>query len=134
MAEVVFYLIQTQIRLLDLACRICRKSLATGQTPLLVLFDQQAVLQQFDALLWEFDATSFIPHDIDDATSPICLSLTIPAQFRGSCLNLGQQLLNYPDFQRILEIVDNTDDAKVQARERFKAYRRLGSEPVIHQM
>ena len=134
MPEVGFYLIQSAIQPLDLACRICRKSLQTAQTPLLVKFDDTQLLQQFDALLWQFDASSFIPHDVDVTDSPICLSLHIPAHFQGSCLNLGNSILDYAGFQRILEIVENTELAKIAGRERFKAYRALGIEPVIHQV
>lgn len=134
MAEVGFYLIQQQIRQVDLACRICRKSIQAAQQPLLVKFDDLDALQQFDALLWQFDATSFVAHDIDDLNSPICLSLTLPEQFSGDCLNLGQAIIDPHRFQRVLEIVENTDSAKMAGRERFKAYRALGIEPVTYQV
>lgn len=134
MADVGFYLIQSQIRQLDLACRICRKSIQTSQQPLLVKFDDINALQQFDALLWQFDASSFVAHDVDDLNSPICLSLTLPEQFDGDCLNLGQELVDPQRFLRVLEIIENTEAAKVAGRERFKAYRALGIEPVTHQV
>jgi DNA polymerase-3 subunit chi len=134
MAEVGFYLIQNQIRQVDLACRICRKSIQAAQHPMLVKFDDVDAMQQFDALLWQFDATSFVAHDVDNLNSPICLSLTLPEQFDGACLNLGQAIIDPQRFLRVLEIIENTESAKATGRERFKAYRALGIEPVTYQV
>ncbi len=134
MADVGFYLIQSQIPQVDLACRICRKSIQTAQQPLLVKFDDLDAMQQFDALLWQFDPASFVAHDIDSLHSPICLSLTLPEQFKGDCLNLGQAIVDPQRFGRVLEIIENTDAAKAAGRERFKAYRALGIEPVTYQV
>lgn len=134
MAEVSFYLIQQQIRQLDLACRICRKSIQSAQQPLLVKFDDAAQLQAFDLLLWQFDSSSFVAHDVDQINSPICLSLQIPEQFHGDCLNLGQQIVSPERFERILEIIENTEAAKMEGRNRFKAYRALGIKPLTHQV
>lgn len=134
MADVGFYLIQSQIRQVDLACRICRKSIQTAQQPLLVKFDELEIMQQFDALLWQFDPSSFVAHDIDNLTSPICLSLQLPEQFDGDCLNLGKTIVEPQRFGRVLEIIENTDTAKAAGRERFKAYRALGIEPVTYQV
>lgn len=134
MADVGFYLIQSQIRQVDLACRICRKSMQAAQQPLLVKFDEVEALQQFDAWLWQFDASSFVAHDIDNLHSPICLSLTLPEQFKGDCLNMGHGIIDPQRFARVLEIVENTASAKAAGRERFKAYRALGIEPVTYQV
>ncbi|XID74840.1 DNA polymerase III subunit chi [Alkanindiges sp. WGS2144] len=134
MAAVSFYLIQQQIGQLELACRICRKSAMTGRQSLLVKFDQQDVLQQFDDLLWQFDPSSFIPHDIDDPSSPICLSLQIPDNFSGICLNLGEGIVDPKRFEHVLEIVENDEPARAHSRMRFRAYREQGIEPVVHQV
>ena len=143
MADVSFYVIQTQISQAELACRICRKSFNTGQLPVLVKFEQQAELEQFDSLLWQFDAGSFIPHDVirndaaridDDSTSPIGLSMHVPENFQGICLNMGQHALEPTRFSRIIEIIENNTEARAAGRLRFKAYREQGIEPVTHQM
>ena len=139
MADVNFYVIKTQMTQAELACRICRKSISTGQTPVLVKFEQQAELEHFDSLLWQFDASSFVPHDvvenaIDHAASPICLSLHIPEQFQGICINLGQHAIDSTRFSRVIEIIENNTEARAAGRLRFKAYREQGIEPVTHQM
>ncbi len=139
MAELNFYIIQNDISQADLACRICRKSISTGQTPVLVKFEQQAELEHFDSLLWQFDPSSFVPHDvvenaIDHAASPICLSLHIPEQFQGICLNLGQHAIDSTRFSRVIEIIENHDAARAAGRVRFKAYREQGIEPITYRV
>ncbi len=139
MAELNFYIIQNDISQADLACRICRKSISTGQTPVLVKFEQQAELENFDSLLWQFDPSSFVPHDvvenaIDYAASPICLSLHIPEQFQGICLNLGQHAIDSTRFSRVIEIIENNDTARAAGRVRFKAYREQGIEPITYRV
>lgn len=130
MTQVSFYLMQDQQRQVDLACRLCRKTVQKETAAVLVLFDSQQQLERFDALLWQFDPSSFVPHDIDDFSSPICLTREIPAAFQGTCLNLSSSLIRHQQAQRILEIVENNEAAKVEGRQRFKAYRELGLEPV----
>ncbi len=144
MADVSFYVIQTQISQAELACRICRKSLSTGQLPVLVKFEQQAALEHFDNLLWQFDASSFVPHDflpndfvshdLENSKSPICLSLHIPEQFQGLCLNMGQHAVQAQRFSRVIEIIENMPTAREAGRLRFKAYREQGIEPITHQV
>lgn len=138
MADVSFYVIQTQISQAVLACRICRKSFNTRQLPVLVKFEKQAELEQFDSLLWQFDPSSFVPHDVvqveDDSTSPILLSLHVPEQFQGLCLNMGQNAVEPKRFRRVIEIIENNPEARAAGRLRFKAYREQGIEPVTHQV
>lgn len=139
MAELNFYIIQNDISQADLACRICRKSISTGQTPVLVKFEQQAELEHFDSLLWQFDPSSFVPHDVvenamDHAASPICLSLHIPEQFQGICINLGQHVIDPTRFGRVIEIIENNDTARAAGRVRFKAYREQGIEPITYRV
>lgn len=130
MAQVSFYLIQTQQRQAELACRVCRKTALVEKTPLLVTFSKAAELAQFDALLWQFEPSSFVAHDVDDPNSPICLSLTVPEKFKGFCLNFSEQALDHGRFDRVIEIIENNEQAKAIGRQKFKAYREQGIEPV----
>lgn len=127
--QVSFYLIQNQQRQVDLACRLCRKTLQKERQPVLILCENQEQLETLDALLWQFDPLSFVPHDIDDPTSPICLSCQLPSQFQGLCINLSGQAIQAAGMQRLLEIVENSETAKAAGRQRFKAYRSMGLEP-----
>lgn len=131
MAQVSFYILQTQQRQADFACRVCRKVATVEHIPLLVLFDHATALHAFDNALWQFDASSFVPHDVDDTLSPICLSQHIPNTFKGICLNLSAQQLDPLRFERVLEIIENNEDAKTIGRQKFKHYREHGAQPTI---
>lgn len=129
MTQVSFYLIQNQQRQADLACRLCRKTLQKERQSVLILCENRQQMETLDALLWQFDPLSFIPHDIDDPSSPICLSCQLPPQFQGICINLSGQAIQTGSVQRLLEIVENSESAKAEGRQRFKAYRSMGLEP-----
>lgn len=129
MTQVSFYLIQDEQRQAELACRLCRKTLQKDRQPVLILCKNQQQLDTLDTLLWQFDPLSFIPHDIDEPGSPICLSRQLPQQFQGICINLGGQAVQASSAQRIIEIVENSEAAKADGRQRFKAYRNMGLEP-----
>lgn len=129
MTQVSFYLIQNQQRQAELACRLCRKTLQKERQPVLILCENRQQMETLDALLWQFDPLSFIPHDIDYPSSPICLSCQLPPQFQGICINLSGQAIQTGNVQRLLEIVENSEIAKAEGRQRFKAYRSMGLEP-----
>lgn len=129
MTQVTFYLMQNEQRQADLACRLCRKIALTEKIPLLVKFSRQDQMEQFDALLWQFEAASFVPHDVDDIHSPICLSLQVPEQFSGCCINLGEDAVSMAKLDRVIEVIENNEAAKQLGRERFKTYRDMGIEP-----
>lgn len=130
MSQVSFYLIQTQQRQVELACRLCRKTAQVEKIPLLVKFDQASHLDQFDALLWQFEPSSFVAHDVDDPSSPICLSLKTFENVKGFCLNLSEQAIDHKLFDRVIEIIENNEQSKAIGRQKFKAYREQGIEPV----
>lgn len=128
-SPVAFYVIKTGLSPELLACRLCRRVGIAAKTPLFVRFSDVAALQAFDDLLWTFEASSFVPHSIDDVSAPICLGLIAPDQFVGCCLNLADDAADPARFERILEIIGSTDAARTQGRHRFRWYRQQGIEP-----
>ncbi len=121
------------------ACRLCQRALQEGLS-LYVWCETAETLAQFDQLLWTFQATSFIPHEIDDVTAPICLSTSLPDDLSAwagksvGCLNLTSSAVDSLGFERVLEIIASSDTAKAAGRERFKAYKQRGVTPVTHQI
>jgi DNA polymerase-3 subunit chi len=121
------------------ACRLCQRALSEGLA-LFVWCESPEQLAQFDQLLWTFQATSFIPHETDDASAPICLSVEHPeslAAWAGrpvGCLNLNSSAVDPIGFERVIEIIAGSDSAKASGRERFKAYKQRGITPVTHQI
>lgn len=121
------------------ACRLCQRALSEG-LPLFVWCESTESMKRFDQLLWTFQASSFIPHDIDDVNAPICLGLSIPESILKStdrkvgCLNLSQHAVDAQLFDRVLEIIEANDAAKIAGRERFKGYKTQGITPTTHQI
>ena len=120
------------------ACRLCQRALNEGLA-LFVWCASQEQMERLDQLLWTFQAASFVPHDIDDPTAPICLGLTVPdlflhAEQKVGCLNLTAQTIDATPFDRVLEIIEANDAAKIAGRERFKGYKQQGITPTTHQI
>ena len=128
-SPVAFYIVKTGLDPNLLACRLCRRVGIVAKTPLFVRFSDLAAMQAFNDLLWTFEVSSFVPHEIDDPTAPVCLGLQVPDQFAGCCLNLADDAADPARFERILEIIGDSDEARVQGRQRFRWYRQQGIEP-----
>lgn len=135
MARATFY---THVREPEqFACRLTQKAYCTGSRVLLWLADEPA-LQHFDALLWSFSASSFVPHIVWLPETPQ------PAIEQGVALACGPSLpavdadtvvLNLADVywceapqqpQRVLELVSDDLDGLAAARLRFRAYQAAG--------
>jgi len=121
------------------ACRLCQRALIEG-LPLFVWCETSEDLARFDQLLWTYQATSFVSHETDDPSAPICLSLTLPDDLSAwsgravGCLNLTSTAVAPLGFERVLEIIAGSDTAKAAGRERFKVYKQRGKTPVTHQI
>ena len=114
------------------ACRLLRKAAASG-TRVQVPADEDT-LRQFDQLLWTFSNIDFVPHCLQDApaqmleNSPILLTPQPQADAtRAILLNLGSGVAEgFEQFDRIIEIVCEDGDDKLQARNRWKRYAGAG--------
>ncbi len=121
------------------ACRLCQRALTEG-LQLFVWCESFESMERFDHLLWTFQAASFIPHAIDDPQAPICLGLAVPDVFLQStsqqigCLNLTHRTVDATQFDRVFEIIEASDAAKAEGRERFKQYKQQGIPPTTHQI
>ncbi|MFA7668826.1 MAG: DNA polymerase III subunit chi [Burkholderiaceae bacterium] len=118
------------------ACEVTRKQVGAGRR-LLVYTRNPARLAKFDRLLWQFDATAFVPHvalndPLADRT-PVLLTADAPGRALAAA---GVWLLNLdtecpPDanhYLRILEIVSHHPDDKAAARQRWRTYQETGLE------
>lgn len=133
MTEVFFY--SGSNDKLETACRLCAKALQQDMN-VVIYSPDEVLIDKLDGLLWTFSAVSFIPHSrISDDDSimtmtPIILSNQIPAgDHFDVLLNLDHQPPPQLDqFERIIEIADNSEDDKLAARERYRFYKDAGFE------
>lgn len=135
MAKTTFYTHVTDVP--PFACRLAQKAWFSGSR-VLIWLDNETALQHFDALLWLFEPTSFVPHSVWRGTG------AQPCQAQGVVLACGDRLpetasdtvvLNLAEVywcaapvppQRVLEIIGTDVDELAAARARFRAYQQAG--------
>lgn len=137
MTKVSFYLIEKKpLRQAELACRLCQQIIDKHRIWLYCADQQQC--EELNALLWNYESTSFLPHAIDQIAQPICISTQLPNPSFDVCLNfsktaLDPQKLRHSDIH-LIEIVEDNEQEKQLSREIFKQYRQFGLDPVIHRI
>ena len=143
MAQVDFYILsqpEEQDRMF-FACRLCEKAMAQG-LKIYIHTDSEQAAQEMDDLLWSYKPESFIPHAIVGIDEELDADEEIPV-FIGhgeNCdvsakllINLSQAIPGFHDrFERIAEIVPNSETAKSHLRERWNAYKEKGFELKHH--
>jgi DNA polymerase-3 subunit chi len=137
MAEISFYILPTQSqqeRYL-FTCKLIEKAYRSGCF-CYVLTDTAAQSQRIDDLLWTFRAGSFIPHqvytgDIPPVAQVLIGSLPPPAQWQKTVLNLSSHCT---EAERVLEILDDSEETKSVGRERYRHYREAGHTLSTHKI
>lgn len=141
-AEVVFYVLSShsQQQQQDFVCKLIEKIYRSEQfCYVLVDSDQQA--EQLDKLLWTFRAGSFIPHQIYQDSLPklertiLIGKNVIPEHWQAVIVNLSTA---YPPLktegQRILEILDSSEESRQAGRERYRHYQNCGVTITTHKL
>lgn len=114
-----------------LVCRLSNKAFRLGhQVYLHTCGEKQS--RYFDQLLWTFQAGSFIPHTVSNGqaeeNTPVLIGHQTPPESFGQVLiTLNPEVPTFfSNFERVVEIVDNGDEQKQLARQRFRFYRDRG--------
>lgn len=120
------------------ACRLAQKAWASGSRVVVWLEDESA-RQSFDALLWSFEAASFVPHlpwlPEQQAQPKISAGVALACGAVLPSLAAGTVVLNLADAYwcdapvppaRVLEIIGDDLDDLAAARTRLRAYREAG--------
>lgn len=124
-----------------IACRLCAKAVQQGLKTVVYVPDER-LAGQFDKLLWTFTPTGFVPHcrvdnKLADVTPVIMNSR--PVLMEAGCfdvlLNLDADVPpGFEQFPRVVEIVDETEDGKLQARKRYRHYQEQGHDVRHHRL
>lgn len=135
MAKISFYLFEkSPERQVESACRLCRKILRNAAKIWLHCPDPD-MQQQLDEYLWCFDPSSFLAHGIDQIDAPICISPKLPESSEWIVFNFNSQALEQvTQFSHIIEIIENDESAKQVGREKYKAYRQMGTQPQTYKL
>lgn len=140
--EVSFYVLgnHDQQQRLEFACKLVEKIYRTGFF-CYVLAESAEQAGQIDKALWTFRAGSFVPHQIYQGLLPqypgtiLIGDSDIPEAWRSVIVNLSSTFPPAePPTERILEILDNSEQSKQAGRQRYRHYQQLGLSINTHKM
>jgi DNA polymerase-3 subunit chi len=142
MPEVSFYVLpsESETARYVFLCKLVEKAYRERhRVYILTASEEQA--RQLDDLLWSFRAGSFIPHQIYAGTPPstenpiVIGALNAPEGWRKTLINLAADIPETPgDYQRIIEILDNSETCKQAGRKRYRQYQSVGLTINTHNM
>ncbi len=142
MPEVSFYVLNSdsQQQRQEFACKLIEKIYRSGHF-CYVLTDSAEQAEQIDKALWTFRAGSFVPHqiyrgEIPEFTNTILIGGdAIPDGWQNVIVNLSAL---YPPTaaptERILEILDNSEESKQAGRQRYRHYQQAQLAIATHKM
>ena len=96
-------------------------------------------VNRFNRQLWAWKSTAFLPHAIEQHyPAPIQLFSEIPKVSnldKDVLINLHPEFPEFfGDYQRTIEVLDQSAYLLQMGRERWKAYRQNGIEPTVHKI
>jgi len=143
MTQIDFYLLGDSARhnTDSVTCRLVQKAYQQGHQ-VCVLTQNREHSQKLDQLMWTFDPNSFIPHEVQEngsdnnTSAPVIITHeTPPENLHDILISLGDKTpAGFSRFNRLAEIIDNSDNAKEQARERYRFYRDRGYPLNTHEL
>ncbi|HCU67594.1 MAG TPA: DNA polymerase III subunit chi [Rheinheimera sp.] len=116
-----------------LACQLCAAMYRQNLKVFVYCANQQDA-EQVDEVLWQFDAHSFVPHNLvgegPARGAPVEISWLPPKNNRQVLINLTAAVPAFANrFSQIIEFVPAAESDKDIARQKYKHYRQLGVTP-----
>ena len=136
MTSVSFYKLSGNLQVaLALVCQLTQKAMAANQQVLCLVADNDCA-QQLDKLLWDFQASAFVPHGIGNQHHPIAITVdSDPGEHHGILINLQSQIPTwFSRFERVMEIIYAQPDYEQAKRENFKFYKERGYPLSFHDL
>ena len=141
MTRIDFYIVddeQKSSRAL-LACRLAEKAYSLKNRIYIYTADESQA-NELDELLWTYRSGSFVPHQQlgveNDQGCPVLIGhVDAPEGLNQVLINLDMAVpLFFSRFERVVEIVNQDEIQRQQARERFKFYRDRGYDLYTHNL
>ncbi len=114
------------------ACRLIRKA-RMAKCRIVVFDNDKAQLERLNQALWTFSEQDFLPHvmvhDPLAAQTPVVLSADDEAEFphHELLINLTNQTPgNFARFERMIELISNSEQDTLAGRERYRFYQQRG--------
>jgi len=138
MRQVDFYLLHTHYRQEKerFTCQLTNKVWHQGYR-IYIHTDAMDPAQRLDRMLWIFNKESFLPHDIypdGSSSAPIRIGYTEAiCEGMDVLINLTENVPPFFEaFERIAEIVDDTEPARQAGRTRYRLYKEKGFMLKVH--
>lgn len=141
MTRIDFYIIdsdQKSSRAL-LACRLAEKAYSL-KNQIYIYTPDKLQAKELDDLLWTYRAGSFVPHQQletqDEQACPVLIGdAEAPEGLDQVLINMDTAVpLFFSRFERVVEIVNQDETQRQQARDRFKFYRDRGYDLHTHNL
>lgn len=138
--EVIFYVLATgsPAERQDFACKLAEKIYRGGQFCFLMTDNPQQA-EQLDQQLWSFRAGSFVPHQryqghLPEFSATLLIGGTeIPEAWQKIIVNLSNHFPPvHRGVERIVEILDHSDESRQAGRQRYRHYREQGLAITTH--
>lgn len=137
MTEIIFYTFADNP--LDVARRVAGKAHGQGKQVMIYAPDA-SVADAIDRLLWTTPALGFVPHCRD--ADPLAPETPVLIGANPDALRTADVMINlhhaqppaFARFERLVEIIDQTDAGRDQGRERYRFYKTRGYALQSHDM
>ncbi|GAB4270363.1 MAG: DNA polymerase III subunit chi [Methylomicrobium sp.] len=142
MPDIGFYVLasRSERERLLFVCKLAEKAYRSGSYSY-ILTESPRQSAALDDLLWTFRPGSFVPHQIYDGDAPendkilLIGNRDAPARWRHVLINLSPKGPDdYAGFDRILEILDDSEETKTPGRIRYQQYRQSGFSVATHKI
>jgi DNA polymerase III subunit chi len=126
---------------LGYACRLLRKAVARGSR--VVVTGESEQLRRLDQDLWTFSPLEFIPHchaqagdaKVLDASPVVLADSPRGTPHQDVLVNLGGRVPEgFERFERLIELVTQDEDDRLQGRTRWKHYKDRGYAVKTHDL
>jgi len=113
-------------------CKLIEKGYKQNINPIFIKTDTQKQAEELDKFLWTFRQESYIPHTLVDQdsnnTQPVQIGwIDNEIEDAEAIINLSDGMPDISNhLKRIHEIIENIDEKKDKARERWKKYKSIG--------
>lgn len=113
-------------------CKLIEKGYKQNINPIYIKTDTQKEAEELDKILWTFRQESYIPHTLVDQdsnnTQPVQIGwIDNEIEDAEAIINLSDGMPDISNhLKKIHEIIENIDEKKEKARERWKKYKSIG--------
>lgn len=145
MTRIDFYIIEegSEQAIETFICRLTEKAWSQNNDVYIHTMDESHTTK-YDELLWTFNETSFIPHQLAaaESTEQAEKMVLIGHQSTADLTEHHDVLINldheapsfFSQFERVAEIITNDETSKIKGRERYQFYRDRGYALETHKM